>query len=122
MKKFMLLHFGYDEPTPEVMDAWKGWFASIADKIADMGSPLGPGRVISAGGTTELPMDADAITGYTIINAQDIDEAERIAQGCPLITSVRVYEMRSMQHGSRVKASSPMVGAAAEVVERTHRG
>jgi hypothetical protein len=96
MKRFMLLHFGYDEPTPDVMDAWNAWFASVADKMADMGSPLGPGREISAGGTTELPTDVNAITGYSIINAQDMDEAETIAQGCPFITSVRVYEVRSM--------------------------
>jgi hypothetical protein len=41
-------------------------------------------------------MGADAITGYTIINAEDMDEAERIAQGCPIITSIRVYEAMSM--------------------------
>jgi hypothetical protein len=96
MKKFLLLHCGYDEPTQEVMDAWNSWFASIADKIADMGSPLGPGREISRTGTKELPMGADAITGYTMINAEDMDEAERIAQGCPMITSIRVYEAMSM--------------------------
>ena len=95
MKKFVLLHSGYEEPTQEVMDAWNSWFASIADKIADMGSPLGPGREISRTGTKELPMGADAITGYTIINAEDMDEAERIAQGCPIITSIRVYEAMS---------------------------
>ena len=95
MKKFVLLHSGYEEPTQEVMDAWNSWFASIADKIADMGSPLGPGREISRTGTKALPMGADAITGYTMINAEDMDEAERIAQGCPMITSIRVYEAMS---------------------------
>ncbi len=96
MKKFMLLHCGYEEPTKEVMDAWNGWFASIADKTADMGSPLGAGIEVSRTGTRQLPMGADAVTGYTIINAQDMDEAEMIAQGCPIITSIRVYEAMSM--------------------------
>jgi len=96
MKKFMLLHCGYEEPTKEVMDAWGGWFASIADKTADIGSPLGPGIEITRNGTASLPMSADAITGYTIITAKDIDEAETIARGCPIVTSIRVYEARSM--------------------------
>jgi hypothetical protein len=96
MKKFVLLHYGYEEPTQEVMDAWNSWFASIADKIADMGSPLGPGREISGAGTKELPVSADAITGYSIVNAEDMDEAERIAQGCPIVMSIRVYEAMSM--------------------------
>jgi hypothetical protein len=33
---------------------------------------------------------------YLIINADSIDEAEKIAQSCPIITSVRVYEAMSM--------------------------
>jgi hypothetical protein len=39
---------------------------------------------------------AGAATGYTIINADNIDNAEKIAQGCPIITSVRVYEVMSI--------------------------
>ena len=96
MKKFVLLHFGYEDPTQEVMDAWNGWFASIADITADMGSPLKPGKEVSRTGTKDLPIGADAITGYTIINAEDMDEAVRIAQGCPIITGIRVYEAMSM--------------------------
>ena len=41
-------------------------------------------------------MGADAITGYTMVNAEDMDEAEGIARGCPMITSIRVYEAMSM--------------------------
>jgi hypothetical protein len=41
-------------------------------------------------------MGAEAITGYTITNAADMHEAEAIAQGCPIITSIRVYEAMSM--------------------------
>jgi len=96
MNNFMLLHCGYEEPTKEVMDAWNSWFASIADKTADIGSPLGPGMEVSRTGTKQLPMGADAITGYTIIKASDMDEAVKIAQGCPIITSIRVYETMSM--------------------------
>ena len=59
MKKFVLLHHGYEEPTQEVMGA-------------------------------------DAMTGYSIINAEDMDEAEAIAQGCPIVASIRVYEAMSM--------------------------
>ena len=37
MKKFMLLHFGFEKPTPEVMAAWGRWFASIADRQLGQG-------------------------------------------------------------------------------------
>ncbi len=96
MKKFMFLTYGYETPTPEIHEAWGNWFASFADKIVDGGSPFGGGTEITHAGTKALPVDKGAITGYTIINAQDMDEAVKIAQSCPIITGVRVYEAMSM--------------------------
>ena len=32
MKRFMLLHFGFETPTPEIMAAWNKWFESVADR------------------------------------------------------------------------------------------
>ena len=46
MKKFMILHFGFKQPTPEIMDSWGKWFKSIADKQVDQGGFAG-GREIS---------------------------------------------------------------------------
>ncbi len=96
MKKFVFISYGYVEPTREIKEAWGKWFASIGDKMVDSGSPLGHGREISHSGTKELPLGLESLTGYTIINADNIDEAEKIAQGCPIITSIRVYEAMSM--------------------------
>lgn len=96
MKKFVIFHYGFETPTQEIQEAWGKWFASIGDKIVDPGSPLGPGREISRSGTKELPVGLESLTGYTVINANSLDEAEKIANGCPMITSVRVYEAMSM--------------------------
>jgi hypothetical protein len=96
MKKFVLLHYGYETPTPEIMDAWGKWFASMKDKTVENVGPFGPGREITHTGTKELPHDMGAITGFTIINAENIAEAEETARDCPTITSVRVYEVMSM--------------------------
>ena len=35
MKKLMFLHFGFEQPTPEIMEAWGKRFESIADKQVD---------------------------------------------------------------------------------------
>lgn len=93
MKKFMFLQFGFEKPTPEIMSAWGQWFESIADKTADQGGHFMVGREISDAGTKDLPLGMDSITGYTILNAESLDEAEKIAQRCPYIASTRVYEM-----------------------------
>ncbi len=96
MKKFVFLCVGYETPTKEIMDAWMKWFGSIKDHIVDSGNPFGPGREITKNGTKQLPHDKGAITGYTIINAESMDEAEKIAKTCPIITGIRVYEAMSM--------------------------
>jgi hypothetical protein len=96
MKKFVLLSYGYTEPTPEIQQAWGRWFASIGDKMVDGGSPFAAGREISHSGTKELSLGLDSLTGYCIINAENLDAAVNIAQACPIITSMRVYEAGSM--------------------------
>ncbi len=93
MKKFVLLHCGFEMPTPEIMTAWGAWFESIADRtVENIG--FGAAREISAEGTKELPWGADSMTGLTIIEAESLDEAEAVAQGNPFIASIRIYEVR----------------------------
>jgi hypothetical protein len=94
MRKFMLLHVGFEPPTPQIMAAWQDWFRSIADRQLGQGGFAG-GRELSDEGTTELSRGPDCMTGYNIVEAEDLDEAERIAGECPWITAVRVYELRS---------------------------
>jgi len=96
MKKFVLLYSGYEEPTQTVMEAWGKFFESIASRTVDMGSPLGAGREITRGGTKNLSPQTGGVTGYTVFNAESLDEAEAVAKTCPLITSVAVYECMSM--------------------------
>jgi hypothetical protein len=92
----MFLHYGFVTPTAEIGAAWSEWFASIAEHIVDGGNPFSVGREITKHGTTELPLGVDSITGYTIVNAADLDEATELAADCPSIAGIRVYEMGAM--------------------------
>jgi hypothetical protein len=94
MKRFLLLHVGFEQPTPEIMAAWQHWFESIADKTLEVGG-FSSGREISRAGTKELPWGKESLTGFHIIEAEDLDAAEKIAQGNPYISSIRVYEIRA---------------------------
>ncbi len=93
MRRFMMLHVGFEKPTPEIMAAWGKWFESIADKTVDQGG-FSAGREVSQSGTKDLPMGMDSITGYSIIKAESLDEAESIARENPFIASIRIYEIR----------------------------
>ena len=94
MKKYMLIHVGFEKPTPEIMEAWGKWFAEVADRTVE-NAGLRSGREISKSGNRDLPWDMESITGYTIIEAESLEEAEKIAQGNPYIASIRVYEIMS---------------------------
>ena len=95
MKKFVLLHYGFEKPKPEIMKAWGTWFESIADRTVENVGFSG-GREISASGTKDLPMGMESITGYSLVEAESLDEAEKIAQDNPYIASIRVYEVSEM--------------------------
>lgn len=53
------------------------------------------GREISRDGVNDLPMGRDALTGYTIGNAERIADAERLAEDNPFVSGIRVYAIAS---------------------------
>ena len=55
-----------------------------------------PGKEVSADGIKDIPFDHQVTTGFTIIEVDNLEEAVKIAQACPSITSVRVQQVRSM--------------------------
>lgn len=94
MKKFVFLTYGFEKPTPEVVTAWNGWFASIKDNIVEM-IGLGAGKEVSKAGTVDLPLGPESITGVMVVRAENLDAAQQLAQGNPYVTSIRIYEARS---------------------------
>jgi hypothetical protein len=95
VKTFVFLHFGFEKPTPEIMEAWEAWFESVADKTVENVGFSG-GREISKSGSKDLPWNMESITGYSVIEAESLNAAEKLAQTNPFIASIRIYEVRSM--------------------------
>jgi hypothetical protein len=97
MSKFVFLYKGlWPEPTPEITDAWTSWFSEIGDSIVDSGNPFGPGREVIDNASTDAPSGPQSITGYSIVSADNIEEAEKLLANCPMITSVLIYEAMPM--------------------------
>lgn len=92
MKKFVFLTYGFERPTPEIMAAWREWFESIKDNIVEQGH-FPRGREISKDGTKDLALGSDSITGYLIVNAENFEAADKMAQRNPYISSIRFYEV-----------------------------
>ena len=96
MKKFLMLSYGYVEPTPETMAAWMAWFDKVGDRIVDSGNPLGNCREVTPTGSRDLTPEMGAAGGYSILSADSMEDAERLLEGCPIIDSVRLYEAMAM--------------------------
>ena len=93
MPQFMLLHYGFEKPSDEEMQAWMDWFAAIEKHTVDHGRRFVHGREISAKGTQELPFGADSITGYTVVEAEDMEAAQALAASNPYVHAIRIYQM-----------------------------
>lgn len=109
MKKFIFVYYGKTrqediskEEMKKTMDKWMAWFGIFQDKMVDGGNPFAEGaKSVTAKGIETISADKWPATGYTIINAKDIDEATAIAKGCPILENdgeeaVRVYEAMPM--------------------------
>lgn len=96
MKKFLFLTYGFEPPTPAIMQAWGRWFEELGDRVVER-AHLPRGREISKAGVRDLPLGPgatpDAITGFVIVRAASFEEAERLAASNPFITSIRLYEL-----------------------------
>ena len=83
-----------DEERQQVMAAWSRWFEALGSSLIDAGNPFGPSRSIASdGGVSDG--GGSALTGYSIISAQDIETATERAKGSPILISggsVEVYE------------------------------
>lgn len=98
MGKYVLAYKGGSmAETPEaqeaVMQAWGGWFGSLGSAVIDGGNPFGPSTAVQSDGSTGSA--SAALTGYSILEADTLELAAKLAGGCPVLSSggtVEVYE------------------------------
>lgn len=102
MPKFMFIYHGGKAPeSPEegakVMEQWNNWFSSMGDAVVDGGNPAGMSKTVSADGVAD-DGGANPVSGYSLVNAADINAAVELAKGCPIIGegSVEVAEAMDM--------------------------
>jgi hypothetical protein len=88
----MMLMYGFEKPSPEIMQAWNDWFGSLGDRMVARGH-FPRGHEYSKAGDCALPMAIDSITGYQIVRAGDLEAAILMARTNPFISAIRVYEI-----------------------------
>ena len=99
MANFLLAYTGGAMATTEAeqkaaMEAWGGWFGGLGDAVVDGGNPCSGSKTVASDGSISDGA-AGMISGYSILKAESLDEAAKMAKGCPVLSSggtVQVYE------------------------------
>lgn len=94
MGRYVLVYQGgamaeTEEAQQAAMEAWGAWFGSLGAAVVDGGAPFGASGTVGGGGAKT------GLTGYSILEAADLDAAVQMAGGCPIVAdggSVDVYE------------------------------
>ncbi len=107
MAKYLLIYTGGQSGAGQsaaaqqsIIDDWNKWFARLGAAMVDPGNPISPmaKSIDSSGKISDKPVGAP-VTGYSVINANSLDEAVALAEGCPHLKAngqVSVYETFSV--------------------------
>jgi len=104
MPRFMFIYKGQasdmsemnEEEGQAVMAKWMAWMASVGAALVDVGSPFGPGSSVVDDGSAG---DSVALTGYSIVEADDIEIARSLTRGHPYLSegkgnyAIQVHEL-----------------------------
>lgn len=98
MAKFVLAYTGGSmAETPEAqeaaMAAWGAWFGQLGAAVTDGGNPFGASNKVTSSSATGAT--ASGLTGYSIVEADDLTAASKLVAGCPVLSSggaVEVFE------------------------------
>jgi hypothetical protein len=67
------------------MAKWQAWLGGMASALVDPKLPIMFARMLAPDGSASDGGGANMVTGYTIINAANLDAAVAIARQCPLL-------------------------------------
>jgi hypothetical protein len=91
MADFIITYHGGEKPkTPQQgaahMKKWKQWVDDLAEAMVNPGTPVGKTVAVRAAGVS--PDDVEnAMSGYSIISADDMDAALKIVCSCPFLAT-----------------------------------
>lgn len=89
MPNYIFAYHGGGKPeSPEegqkVMAAWMAWYESMGSAVADGGAPVGMSKTVTASGIEDNG-GSNPLSGFTLVTADSIEAATKLAKGCPIL-------------------------------------
>jgi hypothetical protein len=90
MVNYLLLYSGGSMPETEpeikaVMTAWETWMGGLGSNLVDGGNPFTPQVKTIASDGTVSDGPAGRASGYSVIKADSMEAAVKMAEGCPVL-------------------------------------
>lgn len=92
MAKYLFVYHGGSRPESEeevakVMNAWGEWFGSMGSDVVDGGNPVGTSSTVRSDGSVVNDGGANPASGYSLVEASNIEDALAKAGNCPILGS-----------------------------------
>jgi len=71
----------------QVMAQWGKWFGDLGPALVDGGNPVMKAKTVSSKGSVSEGGGQNPVTGYSVIKADSLDAAVKLARGCPVLSS-----------------------------------
>jgi hypothetical protein len=89
MAKYLLAYHGGSMPETEaeqaqVMQAWTQWMDELGTAMVDPGNPVSQAMMIAADGAVSAGGGANPVSGYSIVEADSLEAAAKLASSCPV--------------------------------------
>jgi hypothetical protein len=102
MAKYLMVFYGGTMETDpkkaeKSMATWLKWYKDLGKAVIDIGAPTQPGKIIGSSGIKTLGQNP--VTGYSILQAENLDAAVALSKNCPIIANggqVAVYTLMPM--------------------------
>jgi hypothetical protein len=91
MTTFLLVYRSansYTPGDPNAVAAWRAFFDDLGDSLVDTGNPI-----FARSALGDCDSDTTVLGGYSFINADDLETAIALAEGCPALTSAGGVEI-----------------------------
>jgi hypothetical protein len=79
----------------KLMAQWGEWFQDLGSALVDGGNPVMKAKTITSKGAVSDGGGQNPVSGYSVIKADSLDAAVKLAKGCPVLAgggSIEVAE------------------------------
>jgi hypothetical protein len=84
----------YTPGAPDEIAAWNAWFQGMGSQLRELGKPVSGRATVGDSG------DGARLGGYSLVAAENLDEALTLAKGCPIVAAgggVEVGELADLR-------------------------